>query len=219
MIAEIILPYFFQWLLLIGVFTMALASPGPDFVIAVRNSIMYSRKIGIMTAIGFALGVFVHMGYTLLGFAVIISQSVVLFSIIKYIGAAYLFYVGIQALRSQGFEENQKRKPKKKANADGMSVKSALWNGFLTNVLNPKATMFFMAVFSQFIGVDTPIAIQLLYAGTCVVMTGLWFTFVAVILTNQRIKAKFLKFTKWIDRVCGMLLIGLGIKLALTKAA
>lgn len=218
MIAEIILPYFFQWMLLIGVFTMALASPGPDFVIAVRNSIMYSRKIGIMTAIGFALGVFVHMAYTLLGFAVIISQSVVLFSIIKYIGAAYLFYVGIQALRSQGFEENQKRKTKKKG-VDAMSVKSALWNGFLTNVLNPKATMFFMAVFSQFIGPETPVTVQLLYAGTCVVMTGIWFTFVAVILTNQRIKAKFLKFTKWIDRVCGILLIGLGIKLALTKAA
>ncbi len=210
--------FWFQWILLVGIFSMALASPGPDFVIAVRNSIMHSRKIGVMTAIGFALGVLVHMAYTLMGFAVIISQSVVLFSIIKYLGAAYLFYVGLQALRSQGFEENQKNKKQGSKAIKLMSVKKALWNGFLTNVLNPKATMFFMAVFSQFISVDTPLSVQFFYASTCVVMTGLWFSFVAIILTNQRIKAKFLKFTKWIDRVCGILLIGLGIKLALTKA-
>lgn len=209
--------FWMNWALLTGIFIMALASPGPDFVIAIRNSILYSRKIGILTAIGFALGVFIHMLYTLFGLAVIISQSVILFNIIKYVGAAYLFYVGIRALRSQGFEENNARKPQK-AKTD-MSVKKALWSGFLTNVLNPKATMFFMAVFSQFITPETPFSVQILYASTCVVMTGLWFSLVAVILTNHKIKARFLSYTKWIDRVCGCLLIALGIKLALTKAA
>ena len=205
-----------NWFLLVGIFSMALASPGPDFVIAVRNSILYSRKIGIFTALGFAAGVLVHMTYTLFGFAVLISQSVILFSLIKYAGAAYLFYIGIQALRSKGFEQNNiEGKRKAKSN---MTVKKALWSGFLTNVLNPKATLFFMAVFSQFISPTTTIPTQIFYAGTCVVMTGIWFSIVAIVLTNPKIKATFLKFTKWIDRVCGCLLIGLGIKLALSKA-
>jgi len=87
----------------------------------------------------------------------------------------------------------------------------------LTNVLNPKATLFFLAVFSQFIDPQTPLAIQALYGMTCVVMTGLWFSFVAVFLTTPKVKKAFLAITKWIDKACGCMLIALGIKLALTK--
>jgi RhtB (resistance to homoserine/threonine) family protein len=206
--------FLLNWFLLIGIFTMALASPGPDFVIAVRNSILYSRKIGIITAIGFALGVSVHMTYTLLGLAVLISQSVILFNLIKYAGAAYLFYIGFHALKSHGFEETTSQRAQQKT----INPLKALWNGFLTNALNPKATLFFMAVFSQFINPETPFSIQIIYALTCVVMTGIWFSLVAMVLTHPKIKAKFLQSTKWIDRVCGGLLIALGIKLALSKA-
>lgn len=205
-----------NWFLLVGIFTMALASPGPDFVIAVRNSILYSRKIGVMTAIGFAAGVLVHMTYTLLGLSLIIAQSVVLFSLIKYAGAAYLVYIGVQALRSQGFSEGGDDKIKREK---GMTPSHAFWNGVLTNVLNPKAAIFFLAVFSQFMTPETPISVKIFYAGTCVVMTGIWFSLVALILTNLKIKAKFLRFTKWIDKICGCLLIGLGVKLILTKAS
>lgn len=207
-----------NWFLLISIFTMALASPGPDFVIAVRNAIVHSRRIGIFTAIGFALGVSIHMIYTLFGLAAIISQSIVLFNLIKYIGAAYLLYIGIQALRSNGFDGDTKEFTRP-AKTKKMTARRALLSGFITNVLNPKATLFFLAVFSQFITPETPFSVQFFYAGTCVVMTGLWFSLVAIVLTNPLIKAKFLKFTKWIDKVCGVLLIGLGIKLALTKAA
>lgn len=208
--------FFLNWFLLIGIFGMAVASPGPDFVIAVRNSVLHSRTAGIFTAIGFALGVCIHTAYTLVGIAAIISQSVLLFNILKYAGAAYLFYIGIRALRSQGYD---KETTKLNGNKKGMSPLKALWSGFLTNTLNPKATLFFLSVFSQFIGPETTLATQLFYAGTCVVMTALWFSFVAIVLTNPKIKAAFLKFTKWIDRVCGGLLIALGVKLALSKAS
>ncbi|MBT8448239.1 MAG: LysE family transporter, partial [Gammaproteobacteria bacterium] len=109
--------------------------------------------------------------------------------------------------------EDQKLKP---ANHKSISSKKAFITGFLTNLLNPKATMFFLAVFSQFINVDTAIATQVFYASTCVLMTFLWFSFVAVILSHQKIKLTFLKFTKWIDRICGVLLIGLSVKLLFT---
>ena len=206
-----------NWFLLIGIFSMALASPGPDFVIVVRNSILYSRQIGFFTAIGFALGVCVHVTYTLFGIAAIIAQSVFLFNLLKYAGAAYLFYIGIKALRSQGFQtENNSELMSDPKNQ--LSAHSALWSGFLTNVLNPKATIFFMAVFSQFVGPETSFITQIIYASTCVVLTAIWFSLVALVLTNPKIKAGFLKFTKWIDRVCGGLLVALGIKLALSKA-
>ena len=81
---------------------MALASPGPDFVIAARYALIHSRKIGVIAALGFAIGVVVHVTYVLLGLAALIAQSVIVFNIIKYIGAAYLFYIGVQALLSKG---------------------------------------------------------------------------------------------------------------------
>ncbi len=206
---------FTNWVLLIGIFTLALASPGPDFVIAVRNSISYSRVAGIFTAIGFAAGVMVHVTYTLFGLATLIAQSVLLFNLIKYMGAAYLFYIGIQSLRSKGFDSDQSNINEKRKKT--ITPLQCLWSGFLTNLLNPKTTLFFLAIFSQFISPQTPIYIQAFYGMTCVVITGIWFSLVAVILTQDKIKTAFLKFTKWIDKTCGCLLIALSIKIAMSK--
>src|SRR5688572_30327984 len=98
--------YLLNWILLVGVFGVALASPGPDFVMAIRNSLMYSRRTGIVTSFGFALGNLIHSTYTLAGIAAVIAQSVMLFNIMKYAGAAYLFYMGYKCLRSKGFSSN-----------------------------------------------------------------------------------------------------------------
>jgi len=207
-----------SWFLLIGIFFLALMSPGPDFVVAVRNSIVYSRLSGVMTAFGFAVGVAVHVTLALVGIVAIIAGSTLLFSMLKYIGAAYLFYMGIQALRSKGFDEDKVRNRNfEKKNKPFSPIKSFM-SGFITNVFNPKATIFFLAIFSQFIGPEVSVSIQILYAGTCVTMTFLWFSFVSIVLTYPPIRTRFMRATKWLDRVCGVLLIGLGIKLALTKA-
>lgn len=207
-------PLVANWFLLIGVFTIALASPGPDFVMAIRNSIVYSRRAGILTAIGFGLGVGIHVAYCLGGLAIIISQSVMLFGILKMIGAAYLFYVGFKAVQSKGFTEG---------NISGedfrpMSDLQALRSGFITNLFNPKATMFFLALFTQIIDPEIGMAGQMLYGATCIIMTMIWFSVVATALTTPAIRNRFLRFSKWIDRTCGVALIALGAKLVLTKA-
>lgn len=204
-----------NWFLLIGVFFLAVISPGPDFVVAVRNSIMGSRKIGVMTALGFAVGVCFHTGYTLIGLATIIAQSVVIFNLIKYIGAAYLLYMGIKALRSNGFEMDKDDLGSKPVLMTSMQ---AFNNGLLTNILNPKATLFFLAVFSQFITPETTMLVQVGYAATCSIICFLWFTAVSIVLTDWRIKKRFLSFSKTIDRLCGGFLIALSVKLALSKA-
>ena len=201
-----------NWGLLIVVFGAAVMSPGPDFVVAVRNSVMYSRTVGILTALGFAAGVIIHVGYTLAGLAALIAHSAILFNILKFAGAAYLFYMGYKALRSKGFDAPDADDAAPRAS---LSPLKAFWSGFLTNALNPKATLFFMAVFSQFVTPQTAFSVQLAYAATCVVMTALWFSAVAVVLTAPRIKSIFLKMARWIDRICGVLFVGLGLRLAL----
>lgn len=206
--------FFSNWLMLLVVFSVALASPGPDFVMAVRNSVMGSRKAGLFTAIGFGLGVAVHVAYCLAGLALVISQSVLLFNIIKWIGAAYLFWVGYHALKSKGYAPPP---------ADGvdappaMSALQALRSGFITNLFNPKATLFFLALFTQILSPDIAFAAKAVYGLTCVVMTMVWFSIVATVLTTPSIRAAFLRMSKWIDRVCGAMFIALGVKLAVTR--
>lgn len=204
--------FFTNWLLLVAVFAVALASPGPDFVMAVRNSVLHSRKAGLYTAIGFGLGVAVHVVYCLAGLALIISQSIVLFTIIKWLGAAYLFYVGFKALRSQGLKEDSVA-----AVTNAMSPMSALRSGFITNLFNPKATMFFLALFTQVLDPGIALSEKAIYGLTCIVMTMIWFGIVATVLTTPKIRGAFLKMSKGIDRVCGALFIVLGLKLAFTK--
>ena len=118
---------------------LAVISPGPDFFMAIKNSLTYSRKTGIYTAIGFGLGIAVHIFYSLAGLALIISKSIVIFNSIKYLGVAYLLYLGIKSLISSSTDikiENQ-------IHIKDISPIKAIRQGFLTNVLNPKATRFF----------------------------------------------------------------------------
>ncbi len=186
---------------------------------AVRNSIVYSRRAGIFTAIGFGLGVLVHVTYTIFGISAIIAKSILLFNIIKWAGAVYLVYIGIQALRSKGMGQAAVENATSEAPPSAsLPDFKALWSGFLTNALNPKATLFFLAIFSQIISPSTPFIWQAIYGLTCAVMAILWFSLVSLVLSQGTVKAFFLRATKWIDRVCGALLITLGIKVALTSA-
>ncbi len=174
---------------------------------------MGSRRAGIFTAIGFGLGVSIHVFYCLAGLAVVISQSIVLFSIIKWIGAAYLFYVGYHALKSKGFHQEGTAGE----GAIAMTAAQALRSGFITNLFNLKATLFFLALFTQILSPDISLGEKSIYGLTCIFMTMLWFIIVATVLTTPKIRAAFLRMSKWIDRVCGAMFIALGIKLAVTK--
>lgn len=212
MIAE----FWVEWILVCSLMFAAVISPGPDFVMAVRHALIYSRKTGFYTALGFGLGVLIHVAYCIIGIAALIASSVTVFNIIKYIGAAFLVYMGIKALRSKGFETDQNiDSPRHRPDIGAFK---AVQIGFLTNLLNPKATMFFLAMFTQIIDPATPMGAQMIYGASCFVIVTGWFTVVSFVLSTPAIKKKFLSFAKWIDRVCGGLMIALGIKLVLSKA-
>lgn len=204
-----------QLLTVAVVHLLAVMSPGPDFAMVVRNSLIYSRRIAIYTSLGIALGISVHVAYSLVGIGFIISKSILLFSIIKYIGAAYLLYIGYKSLRAKPANETSEQSFVEATK--NISTRSAIWTGFLTNVLNPKATLFFLAFFTQVIDPLTPKSIQIFYGFEMMVITFVWFSVVSILFSNNLIKAKVSKFQHHIERVTGAVLIGLGIKVALAN--
>ncbi len=191
---------------------MAVISPGPDFVIITKNTLSHSRKTGIYSAIGVALGILVHVAYSLIGIGLIISQSILLFSTIKLLGAAYLLYIGFKALTSKSNTSIKKIKLVKQIGAF-----EAVKIGFFTNVLNPKATIFFFSLFTQFINPTTPLIIKAIYGAEMTVATFLWFALVAVVLSHKHIKGYFSRFQHYVERVMGAILIALGIKILSEK--
>ena len=205
-----------QFLTVALVHILAAMSPGPDFAIVTRNSLVYSRKVGVCTALGIALGLLVHIAYSLLGIGFLIAQSIVVFNIIKYIGAGYLLYIGYKALLSKPVVEAEEKVASQKT-AD-ISAWSAIKIGFLTNALNPKATMFFLAVFTQVIDPATPMWVQLVYGLEMIVATFAWFSIVAYLFSNYLLKQKLLRVRHRIDHVMGVVLIVIGIKVALTNS-
>lgn len=193
---------------------LAVMSPGPDFIMISRNSLIYSRKTGIYSSIGLALGILVHVTYSLVGIGLIISKSIALFSTIKFLGAGYLIYIGFQSLRSTSKEPAVDQLEVTKQD---LTRFKAIKMGFLTNALNPKATLFFLALFTQVIHASTPLTVKILYGAEMSLMTFVWFAIVSLILSHSAIKSRFSRVQHYLEKTTGAILIALGIKVALTK--
>lgn len=197
-----------------GIHLLAAMSPGPDLVMAIRNSLVYSRRAGIFTAIGFGLGIAVHLVYCIAGIAVLISQSILLFNSVKLLGAAYLVYVGVQTLRSRTRPTTIDTAAAGKAD---LSAIQAVRSGFLTNVLNPKVTLFFLSLFTLVITPDVPTGAVIAAGAVMVVNTMLWFSFVAVCFTNPLVRRQFDRYQDIFNLAFGTLLLGLGARVALHR--
>jgi len=205
--------YINEFMILMTALLIALIAPGPDFAMIFKQSITYGRRASIFTSIGIGLGCSVHIIYCILGIGLIISKSIILFNIIKYLGAAYLIYLGISSLRSNGFKIDKNNTKHNKSISDFKSFMV----GFLCNALNPKATLFFLSMFTVVINIDTPILVQVIYGLFCVLLTTFYFVLTSLFLTKDSVRKFFNKFGVWIDRVVGAVLILLGIKIALSK--
>ena len=206
--------YWAEFLTVALIHLLAVASPGPDFAIVVRESVAHGRRAGTWTAVGVGTGIFVHVAYSLLGIGLIVSQSIVLFNALKWLAAAYLFYIGIKALRARPAPAGALDVP-----TDGLvrSARSAFMTGFVTNGLNPKATLFFLSLFTVVINPHTPLSVQAGYGVYLAFATGLWFCLVALLFSQARVRSGFARMGHWFDRMMGAVLVGLGIKLAFTE--
>lgn len=174
---------------------------------------MYSKRTGIFSALGLALGILVHITYSLVGIGLLISKSIVVFSVIKYLGAAYLIYIGIRSIKSN---PKQTAEEQTKVTPSDLTSFQAIKTGFLTNVLNPKATLFFLALFTQVIHQTTPLYIKLFYGVEMSLMTFVWFALVSLVFTNKVVKTKFSQIQHYLEKATGLILVALGIKVAVS---
>lgn len=205
-----------EYLPLIGTVTilnlLAVMSPGPDFVITVKNSIRYSRRSGIYTSLGIGLGLCIHLSYCAAGIGFIISKSIILFSIIKLLGAGYLIYIGISSILAKG----SKPEITDEKTGDDLTRLQAFKTGFFTNVLNPKVTLFILSLFTLVIGPATPAYVILIISAIIILTALTWFTIVSIFFTHLSVQRVFYKFENTINRFLGGLLVLLGIKIALS---
>ena len=197
---------------------LAVASPGPDFAIVLRQSLVHGRRTAIWTSVGVGMAITLHVTYSLLGLGLILKSSALAFDVVKYSGAAYLAWLGGQALRTPPRAVSAAKAEEATKVPSSLPTARAAWlTGFLTNALNPKATLFFVALFVTVISADTPIAIKAGYGVWMVAATTGWFCLVSILFTRPAVRAGFLRHGHWVDRVLGVVFIAFAVSLARTS--
>ncbi|MFC7930796.1 LysE family translocator [Streptomyces cinereoruber] len=191
---------------------LAVISPGADFAMTVRNSYLYGRTAGVLAAVGIALGVLVHVTYTMLGVGLLLSRTPALFTAMKLIGAAYLVYVGYRTFVTRPPADIDL------SDGGGMSKAGALRTGFLTNALNPKTMLFVLSTYTQVVSADTPVLQQAGYGLFMSLAHLVWFALAALLFSQESLRARLLRRQTVLNKAIGAVLVGLGVVLALTPS-
>ncbi|MGO2075083.1 LysE family translocator [Pseudoalteromonas sp. AOP31-A2-14] len=207
------MPYIDEFLLIALAHFFAVASPGPDFAIVLKQSIQHGRRNALWTSAGVGLAILLHVSYCLLGVAVLLAQSPSVFMALKYLAGAYLAYIGVQALRSAKPATTSSEDATKVQNEEKIGL--AFRRGFFTNALNPKATLFFMSLFTLVINQSTPLIVQAGYGLYMALATWLWFSFLSLVLSKPAVRGFFQKSGYWLDRGIGVILILLAVRVVL----
>lgn len=212
---------------------LAVMSPGPDFAVIVRQSIRYGRRTATLTALGLGAGIALHVSYCLVGIAALMRTTPWVLQTARMAAALYLLYLAVQFLRSQPAQTPPDSRPGMAerpttphssrtgcatgpvVGMTGMTALQALRTGLMTNATNPKATLFFLAVFSTVISASTPLPVQAVYGLWMVVATTAWFAFVAAALTHPRVRARLLAHGHWLERGMGAVLLLFAARLLL----
>ncbi len=188
---------------------LAVASPGPDFAIIIKQSLTRGRQAALATSVGIGTGILLHVTYSIVGIGLLIANSPTLLQWLTYIAGGYLFYIGIMGLRSKPVTVEEQQSAK----AAHEPLKRSFLTGFLVNGLNVKATLFFVSLFSVVISSRTPMFIQSIYGIYMAIATAAWFSFLSVVLTVPGVRQRLLSKGYIIDRVMGVILIALAISI------
>ena len=203
--------YWTEFLTIAIAHLFAVASPGPDFVVVTRQSVTGGTKAGLWTSFGIAVGILLHVGYCILGVALIVSQSPTLFNAMKYVAAIYLLYLGVQSI----LQSSRLKEKKIKVSVEvSIEPSKAFLLGFLTNGLNPKATLFFLALFTVIIDANTPTQIQIVYGMYLALATFAWFAMLSKLLGRSSIRDRIMRSGVWFERAMGTILILLAVQIA-----
>jgi RhtB (resistance to homoserine/threonine) family protein len=193
---------------------LAVISPGPDFALVLRQSLRAGRRAAVWTSLGIGSGILVHSAYTVIGLGLVLRNSPGAFTVLKIAGATYLGWIGLQSMRSTGSKLTMESG--EVATPSSETVSAAWLQGFLTNVLNPKAALFFIALFPAVVAAQTPRWIQAGYGLWMASTTAVWFSLVALVFTQEAVRRRFLRASIWIDRGLGVVFLAFAFGVALT---
>lgn len=210
--------YIQEFLVIALVHLLAVASPGPDFAIVLKQSIQYGRRTALYTSAGIGAGILVHVIYSLVGIGLIIANTPELLTALKYIAAAYFLYIAWHGLRAKPPEAN-KHDDKGSVGRNDNAIPSdgkAFVTGFLINALNVKATLFFVSLFSMVISIETPTQVKAVYGIYMAIATAVWFSSLSLVLSHHRIRDKIISKGYWLDRAMGLVLLLLAIELVVS---
>ena len=202
-----------RFILFVGVSWALILAPGPDMYYVITRGVTHGRKAGVLSALGVICGILVHTTAASFGLTLILQTSAMAFLIVKYLGAIYLVYLGIKAWR-------EKSTFNVKTSSSSLSFRKIFWQGVLSNVLNPKIAIFFLAFLPQFVDKGSShVALQMVILGLTFASFGLCFLLVVGYscgtlgswLTQRP------QYTQFLQRFAAGILIALGIRLALTE--
>ena len=197
-----------QFLTIATLHLFAVMSPGPDFALIIKQTFFHGRKSSIITSLGIGTGILFHIIYCITGLGVVLSSSPYLFKLIKISGGLYLIFIGYKSLLAKATIDLKESGEKLET-----SNINAFSTGLLTNILNPKATLFFLSLYTFIISEQPIIYIQIFYGAWMSLVTTLWFCCLSIILTNRLITKQIGGFLHVIQNITGIMLIAIGIQL------
>jgi len=200
------------WLSLVAICIMGALSPGPSLALVLKNTVAGGHQQGYATAISHGLGVALYAAITATGIGIILVKSPTLFTVIQYAGAAFLVYLGVNALLSK--KQQVQLEEQDSQTSDNKQVNG--WrDGFLIAFLNPKLAIFFLALFSQFVDENASMTQKVIMVATVGIIDGLWYSIVTYGITRGSIIKKLKENSHIVDRVTGTFLIFLAARIVL----
>ena len=196
-----------QFATVIIIHLLGVMSPGPDFLLVLKQSFSEGRKSALYTSIGIGLGILVHVILCVFGLGILISNTERIYGFLLALGSIFIIYLGIQSLLDDKISLINVKK-----NKDSFQQSNSLIKGFLTNILNPKATLFFLSVYSLVID-ETTVYIQLLYGLWMSFATICWFSFLSFLLTANILSSRLEKFNNLIKKIMGIVFILVGVRI------
>ncbi len=204
--------YLPEFLTIVIAHALAVASPGPDFALVLRQSLAHGRRAAIWSSVGIGCGLSFHIAYCILGLGFFLKNTPAALATIQYLGAAYLAWVGVQALRA-----GERTGDVDLASAGAPNDRAAWTTGFVVNLLNPKVALFFISLFALAVDARTPKLVQAGYGLWMTIATIAWFCLVSVVFTRGEVRRRFLRHGHWIDRALGVVFIGFAVSLVIAK--
>jgi len=196
-----------------GIVAIVTLTPGADTMLVVRSAIVRGRRAGLLTVLGIGSGLFIHATLSALGLSVILVRSARAFEVVKLVGAVYLVFLGLQALRSAARDV-----PVTEECTAPIGARRAFAEGLLTNLLNPKVAIFYLAFLPQFVGPGDPIlAKSILLASIHFVQAIVWLSFVTVFVARLRSVLAQPRVQRALESISGIVFIAFGVKLAMSR--